>query len=393
MKILFYGQGEYSNRGCEAIIKGTISILSKQINNLDVTVASFHAEQDKKHVINGITSYVNHGIVEDRWSKDWFWAVLCNRLLHNPELREKRLQKQVINTAHKVDAVFSIGGDNYCYGVPYFAYAIDKEIRKTNKTLFLWGASINDEAIDGKMVKDLERFDRIFVRESLTLESINKRALNAKAILFPDPAFTLNTNEVALPKVFKDRQVIGLNISPLIMNYELSANVTYKNVREFINYIIDKTDFGIVLIPHVFSKKSNDLQILQTLYRDYLDNNRIAIIDRQFSSEQLKYIISQCKMFVGARTHATIAAYSTCVPTLVVGYSVKARGIARDIFGSEENMVLPVQSLKHEDDLVNAFKYIQENEDTIRKHLQDFMPSYIEKAWQAGEEVKKLIEK
>jgi colanic acid/amylovoran biosynthesis protein len=235
MKILFYGQGEYSNRGCEAIIKGTISILSKQINNLDVTVASFHAEQDKKHVINGITSYVNHGIVEDRWSKDWFWAVLCNRLLHNPELREKRLQKQVINTAHKVDAVFSIGGDNYCYGVPYFAYAIDKEIRKTNKTLFLWGASINDEAIDGKMVKDLERFDRIFVRESLTLE-----------------------------------------------------------------------------------------------------------------------------MFVGARTHATIAAYSSCVPTLVVGYSVKARGIARDIFGSEENMVIPVQSLEHEDDLVNAFKYIQE---------------------------------
>jgi polysaccharide pyruvyl transferase WcaK-like protein len=108
---------------------------------------------------------------------------------------------------------------------------------------------------------------------------------------------------------------------------------------------------------------------------------------------ELKGFISRCRFFVGARTHATIAAYSTCVPTLVVGYSVKARGIAKDIFGSEENMVIPVQSLEHEDDLVNAFKYIQENEESIRKHLQDFMPSYIEKAWQAGEEVKKLIEK
>jgi len=78
---------------------------------------------------------------------------------------------------------------------------------------------------------------------------------------------------------------------------------------------------------------------------------------------------------------------------LVVGYSVKARGIARDIFGSEDNMVIPVQSLEHEDDLVNAFKYIQENESNIRQHLQNFMPSYIEKAWQAGEEVKKLLEK
>ena len=79
------------------------------------------------------------------------------------------------------------------------------------------------------------------------------------------------------------------------------------------------------------------------------------------------------------------------VPTLAVGYSVKARGIARDIFGSEENMVIPVQSLEHENDLINAFKYIQENEESIRKHLQNFMPSYIGKAWQAGEEVKKLM--
>ena len=39
-------------------------------------------------------------------------------------------------------------------------------------------------------------------------------------------------------------------------------------------------------------------------------------------------------------------AYSSCVPTLVVGYSVKARGIARDIFGTEDRYVLPVQSLQ-----------------------------------------------
>jgi polysaccharide pyruvyl transferase WcaK-like protein len=107
---------------------------------------------------------------------------------------------------------------------------------------------------------------------------------------------------------------------------------------------------------------------------------------------QLKYIISQCQFFVGARTHATIAAYSTCVPTLAVGYSVKARGIARDIFGTEKNYVIPIQSLEHENDLVDAFKYIQKNKEGIRKYLQDFMPSYIKKAWQAGEEVKKLME-
>ena len=42
----------------------------------------------------------------------------------------------------------------------------------------------------------------------------------------------------------------------------------------------------------------------------------------------IKGYISRCELFIGARTHATIAAYSTGVPTLVLGYSVKARGIA-----------------------------------------------------------------
>ena len=56
-------------------------------------------------------------------------------------------------------------------------------------------------------------------------------------------------------------------------------------------------------------------------------------------------------MFIGARTHSTIAAYSSGVPTLVVGYSVKAKGIAKDLFGTEENYVLPVQALKEENNL------------------------------------------
>ncbi len=34
------------------------------------------------------------------------------------------------------------------------------------------------------------------------------------------------------------------------------------------------------------------------------------------------------------------------IPTLVVGYSVKARGITRDLFGDEEQYSLSVQRLK-----------------------------------------------
>ena len=105
---------------------------------------------------------------------------------------------------------------------------------------------------------------------------------------------------------------------------------------------------------------------------------------------KIKYVISKCRAFIGARTHATIAAYSSMVPTLVVGYSVKAKGIAQDIFGTWENYVLPVQTLLSPEELIGAFEWMMEREDEIRTQLQKVMPDYCKKAAGAGEEIRKL---
>lgn len=106
--------------------------------------------------------------------------------------------------------------------------------------------------------------------------------------------------------------------------------------------------------------------------------------------KKLKNIISKSEFFIGARTHATIAAYSTSVPTLVIGYSVKARGIAKDLFGTENTYVLPVQNLKKQDDIVDYFKCLYEQRDSIRQYLTKIMPSYISRAYEAMNEVLKL---
>jgi polysaccharide pyruvyl transferase WcaK-like protein len=120
------------------------------------------------------------------------------------------------------------------------------------------------------------------------------------------------------------------------------------------------------------------------------EEKRIKLFDKG-NAIQLKGYISKCRFFVVARTHASIAAYSTGVSTLVVGYSVKARGIAKDIFGTDEGYVIPVQSLKEEDSLVKAYENLVANEENIKNTLREVMPGYIERSWQAGEEIKKLI--
>ena len=108
---------------------------------------------------------------------------------------------------------------------------------------------------------------------------------------------------------------------------------------------------------------------------------------------QLKHLISQCRLFIGARTHATIAAYSTGIPTLVVGYSVKSRGIAMDLFGTNERYVLPIQQLREPEELIGAYHWLEDNADNIRMRLQEVIPVCKEKARQGKVYLDELIRK
>lgn len=76
----------------------------------------------------------------------------------------------------------------------------------------------------------------------------------------------------------------------------------------------------------------------------------------------------------------------------MLGYSVKSRGIARDLFGTEEHYVVPVQQLTQPDDLINAFCWIWEHEDSIRDVLSDSIPDYIQKAQKLSANVKSVLE-
>ena len=106
--------------------------------------------------------------------------------------------------------------------------------------------------------------------------------------------------------------------------------------------------------------------------------------------EVLKGYISRCRFFIGARTHATIAAYSSFVPTLVLGYSVKSKGIAKDLFGSYENYVVPVQSLMNDLDMVHSFEWLMGNETNIKERLIETMPEYTKRVYKGVELVKRL---
>ena len=148
-----------------------------------------------------------------------------------------------------------------------------------------------------------------------------------------------------------------------------------ENFQKLINYIIETTDNQIVLIPHVVKNNNDDREVLQEIYKKVGRADRIILLN-DYNCMQLKGFIARCRFFIGARTHATIAAYSTCVPTLVTGYSVKARGIAQELFGTDEHYVVPVQNLQTTEDLTKAFVWLQNHENKIKEKLINIMPKY-----------------
>lgn len=369
MNIFLYSHGGSGNHGCEAIVRGTVSIFSQ----IPLKLYTNDRKQDEKYGIDQIAELEAARKSLSRKNPKRIIASLLIRILNNENYATKLSIEHMLNSYGKGDIGLSIGGDNYCYpGFEEYGI-INCMIRHTGAKTVLWGCSIEPDMINEAMKKDLLGYELIVARESITLNAMRK--IGARAILFPDPAFYLTKKRRELPFGEVDK-IVGINISPHIMRCENKEGLVYDNYCEMINYILKETNYKIMLIPHVVWQNNDDRVVNQKLYEYFGKNPRIAMIE-DCGCEELKYAISKCTMFIGARTHATIAAYSTGVPTLVVGYSVKAKGIARDLFGTEERYVLPVQNLRHRHELSEAFQWLDENSEDIRKKLKDKLSSYI----------------
>lgn len=388
--VVLYGHGGSNNHGCEALVRTITEIIKNYIQDANVILYSNNPESDYKwgvnEVVNEIRKMPEPSLIARIVRK--FKSILK---IKNNDINNS-IAKKFVKQLKNIDIAVSIGGDNYCYSKDfnYLFYKINNLLHKKNIRTIFFGCSIEEKFIDEEMIEDLNRYDLITVRETLTKENLEKNGVIDNVKLIPDSAFNLKTEKIEFPQI-EGKEVIGINISPMILEYEEKENITYKNYFNLVKYILGETNYSVALITHVTNNTGGDYTVNEKLYHDFSEYKDRIILVPEMKAENIKYIISKCKVFIGARTHATIAAYSNCVPTLVVGYSVKARGIAKDLFGTYENYVIPVQNLREESDLVSAFKWIEERKEDIKKELQEKIPSYKSRINDIAEPLKKNV--
>jgi len=378
MKYYFPVHIDGDNRGCEAIAKGTSILLNEKKENLHGLCRNIPL--DKRL---GVDQYVTL----ESFKKAPFLTRVYNSVIYRLHIPLSPIvfspHLEFVKEMPKDGVMVSTGGDMMCYGNNYVITTNNYAHANGIKSI-LWGCSMGSENLTPEKEETLHNFSLIYARESLSYDFFKSLGLK-NVCLFPDPAFILEPEVCELPECFAKGDVIGINISNFVLG-DFSLETPFgKEVIKILDYIIKETNLQVLLIPHVLwnfpTDNQDDRQIASVIVEKYENTGRFSVMDAdKLNYCQIRYIISKCKLFIGGRTHAVISAYSTCVPALALGYSIKSRGIAKDL-GLSEKMVVDSKHIHHEGYLLDAFNYMFENEASIRKHLCEIMPEYRQRTY------------
>lgn len=307
---LLYGHGGAYNHGSEAAVRCTVKLLRERSPGCRVTLSSHFPEQDRQLALDA-DEIVGRNTAGKTNAE--IYAAAVSRI--TPET-----------------VCLSVGGDNYCYPNWQRYAAVHYAALERGARSVLWSCSIEPSMLDGEMLAALRTHHLITVREDVSFAALRERGLD-NIVRVSDIAFALEPEEAELPP----RPYAALNLSPLVLRRNPALLDEYQRLAD---EILDRTDWNITLVPHVEMPMDNDCEALAKLRGPA---ERVFPIRPGLSAAKYKYIIAHAELLAASRTHATIAAWSSGVPAIAVGYSAKARGVAADV--GQENWVLDAETL------------------------------------------------
>ena len=405
--LIVHGGPYIENRGCEAILRGTLEILRHEFGSAARATVSVDASpqvvatQNASESDPSVSSFAMAG-GGPRWSADW-WMGQFNRRFGTSFYPHFRVLKKPAKSAA---VALQIGGDHYTldYGQPLGFMAMDRYLQTLGLPVVIWGASIGpfdaDPAFAPRIFDHLRTLSAVFVRESDSYNYLCANGVTDNVHLMADPAFVMQPVEPTIGKIGFDlpQGAIGINLSPMVAFYRGQRN-SEVNLKEWLGYCVELIQAAatlghpILLIPHVSSPDpgNDDFALLHTLCKEVSATVKVPVqvLPHGLSAAELKWVIARCAVFAGARTHSTIAALSSHVPTFSIGYSLKAKGINRDIFGHLDHCV-HVADLTVEK-FTEGLQYLLANEAALRTHLQVRIPELQARAFGAGGVLRDIV--
>jgi colanic acid/amylovoran biosynthesis protein len=333
------------------------------------------------------------------------YAGKLRRLLSRMIPATDRLAVAAANVVRSASAVVASGGDVFCseYGHrSLLSHLKPLEIAcKAGVPVILHAQSIGpftNEEDRSAFLRIARQAAAITVREAASYKYVigDLQLREDRCHLVADPAFLLGQPDPEEgERLFKhhrareDRPTVALSTSEAICHWKNSDGTGHLDTwLEIVRWLRSELKANVILIPHVqeISPLNDDRVLATEIQRRLGYDDGVRLAGGNFSAEEFKAIISRCDFLVAERMHAAIAGLSTGVPTLVVGYSIKAKGILSDLLGpelTESCALIPLEDfLKPGAGAVRA-KEAWENRDTLAASLRESLPAARERATEA----------
>jgi colanic acid/amylovoran biosynthesis protein len=193
----------------------------------------------------------------------------------------------------------------------------------------------------------------------------------AFALDLADPGSALPEPHRSLLAERDDGPVVGVNVSGLLVDDGTAARrfgLRLDYLRLCVELVSRLVADGarVLLIPHVRDRGGageSDRVAAETVLAalDPATTRRVLVVPDDLDARQVKWVISRCDWFCGARMHATIAALSTGVPVAAVAYTMKFRGVFATC--GVQDQVVEARSTSTDDALVQLLAGYSERGD------------------------------
>lgn len=351
--VLVGGRPDTGNHGCTALSVCAATGLLTRIRDVELTVFDLGKGMRARDVeIEGrLFQYRLWGAVNSRkiYKSSAFWNMRCSAFFGLPFNEGARVMKNA-------DVIFDVSsGDSFgdLYGQHrFYDDVLPKLIAIENKKKLVllpqtYGPyrEKRNEKIAQKIVRnsyqawarDEHSFD--ILKDLLGQDFDSERHHSGVDLAFLMPAERMKNTEFSdwfSKKKLEGGRLIGLNVSGLLYghpemaarNYSFKASYE-KVIDSLIDYILKDSQNSLVLVPHVEAGGFHDRDVSEALGERLVSKfpDRVAVIPVGVSASKVKGVISQLDWFCGTRMHSTIAAISSCVPTVAIAYSLKTKGV------------------------------------------------------------------
>jgi polysaccharide pyruvyl transferase WcaK-like protein len=197
-----------------------------------------------------------------------------------------------------------------------------------------------------------------------------------------------------------DEPLIGMTVSqhasywayPELTNSKERYSKYIDTMAKVVDYLEDNLSATIVFIPHwivPYSDDRDDRDVGMDVYKKVKNKHKVKVITNDYTSAEIKGIISQCDLVIGARAHSVIIATSMCIPSIHISGSIHRPGIISKMLGQEEWVYSETLDFNT---LTSKINKLWSNRDEIREELKPKVENVEEHALSNGKLIKELMD-